>query len=81
MLSEEEKQAIEIFTNLVNYLERWNKNLTIIPEDKKYYKTLLNLITKLQEESTKKDKRLNRQFKLLNKKDKEIAKILSNEKK
>lgn len=51
MLSEEEKKAIEIFNDLINYLEKWNKNLTLIPEDKKYYKTVLNLITKLQKEN------------------------------
>ena len=58
MLSEEEKEAIEIFNDLINYLEKWNKNLTIVPEDKKYYKTLLNLITKSQKENEEKDKQI-----------------------
>lgn len=55
-MSEEEKQAVEIFTDLINYLEKWNDNLTVIPEDKKYYKTFLNFITKLQKENEEKDK-------------------------
>ena len=58
MLSEEEKKAIEIFNDLINYLEKWNKNLTLIPEDKKYYKIVLNLITKLQKENEEKDKQI-----------------------
>ena len=61
MLSEEEKKAIEIFTDLINYLEKWNDNLTVIPKDKKYYKTVLNLITKLQKENEELKATVNKQ--------------------
>lgn len=79
MLSEEEKKAIEIFTDLINYLEKWNKNLTVVPEDKKYYDTVLNLITKLRKENEEKDKQIktlkhtNKTYKgMLNKQSKQI---------
>ena len=64
MLSEEEKKAIEIFTDLINYLEKWNKNLTVVPDDKKYYEILLNLITKLQKENEEKDKTIEKYIKI-----------------
>ena len=78
MLSEEEKKAIEIFTDLINYLEKWNKNLTVVPDDKKYYEILLNIITKLQKEvEHQKEKRENQKTELaiLNEKQKEMNKL------
>ena len=78
MLSEEEKKAIEIFTDLINYLEKWNKNLTVVPDDKKYYEILLNLITKLEKEvEHQKEKRENEKTELaiLNEKQKEMNKL------
>ena len=78
MLSEEEKKAIEIFTDLINYLEKWNKNLTVVPDDKKYYEILLNLITKLEKEvEHQKEKRENQKTELaiLNEKQKEMNKL------
>ena len=78
MLSEEEKKAIEIFTDLINYLEKWNKNLTVVPDDKKYYEILLNLITKLEKEvEHQKEKRENQRTELaiLNEKQKEMNKL------
>ena len=80
MLSEEEKKAIEIFTDLINYLEKWNKNLTVVPDDKKYYEILLNIITKLQKEvEHQKEKRENQKVELaiLNEKQKEMNKLIN----
>ena len=50
-LSNKENQAIQIFFDVVKYLEKWNNNLTIVPSDKKYYRIILNLIDKLLEEN------------------------------
>ena len=72
MLSEEEKKAIEIFTDLINYLEKWNKNLTVVPDDKKYYETVLKLITKLQKEKRENQKT---ELAILNEKQKEMNKL------
>lgn len=53
MLTEKEKKAIEIFNDVANYLNKYNKTLTIVPEDKTYFYTILNLITNLQDEIIK----------------------------
>lgn len=53
MLTEREKKAIEIFNNVANHLNKYNKTLTIVPEDKIYFYTVLNLITNSQDEIIK----------------------------
>ena len=61
-MNKKEKKAIEIFTNLIDYLEKWNDNVKIVPNDKKYYKIVLNLISKLEKENEdlKKEKEENK---------------------
>lgn len=53
MLTEKEKKAIEIFNDYANYLNKYNKTLTIVPEDKTYFYIILNLIANLQDEVIK----------------------------
>lgn len=53
MLTGREKKAIEIFNDVANYLNKYNKTITIVPEDKTYFYTILNLITNLQDEIIK----------------------------
>lgn len=50
-MSEEEKKAIERFSKAFEYLNVWNKELTVVPEDKKYFLTVLNLLEKKDKES------------------------------
>ena len=45
-MSEEEKKAIERFSKAFEYLNVWNKELIVVPEDKKYFLTVLNLLEK-----------------------------------
>ena len=45
-MNKEEIEAIDIIETLCKYLEVWKENYTIVPEDKKYFKTVLNLIKK-----------------------------------
>ena len=45
-MNKEEKEAIDTIETLCKYLDVWKKNYTIVPEDKRYFKTLLNLIQK-----------------------------------
>lgn len=61
-MNKKEKEAIEIFTNLIDYLEKWNDNVKVVPKDKKYYKIVLNLISKLEKENEelKKEKENNK---------------------
>lgn len=86
-MTEEEKKSIEYYSDKevsfsVDFdTEKLLKSLGITEEDsfenhQIRIKTLLNLITRLKKENEKKDKRLNRQFKLLNKKDKQIEQAL-----
>ena len=49
-LSEEEKKAIEKIELLIQYFNKWEQAYTIIPKDKKYFETLLNLIENQQKE-------------------------------
>lgn len=44
--SDEEKEVIDKIETLCKYLDVWKENYTIVPEDKRYFKTLLNLIQK-----------------------------------
>jgi hypothetical protein len=48
--SEEEKEVIDKIETLCKYLDVWKENYTIVPEDKRYFKTLLNLIQKQEKE-------------------------------
>ena len=75
MLSDEEKEAIEYAKSLVALFDK-GIPLKYLEEENDMVKKLLNLITKLQKEIEKKDKRLSRQFKLLNKRDKQIQQAL-----
>ena len=50
MLSDEEKKALERIERLIIYFEDWEAEVTIVPEDKKYFKTILNLIEKQSKE-------------------------------
>lgn len=45
-MSEEEKKAIERFSKAFEYLNVWNKELIVVPEDKKYFLIVLNLLEK-----------------------------------
>lgn len=49
-MNEEEKKAIYKIQRLVEYFEDWNMKYTVVPEDKKYFDSLLNLIDKQQKE-------------------------------
>jgi hypothetical protein len=44
--SEEEKEVIDKIETLYKYLNVWKENYTIVPKDKRYFKTILNLIQK-----------------------------------
>ena len=44
--SEEEKETIDKIETLCKYLDVWKENYTIVPKDKRYFKTVLNLIQK-----------------------------------
>ena len=55
-MNEEEKKAIYKIQRLVEYFEDWNLEYTVVPEDKKHFDSLLNLIKKQQRELSKKDK-------------------------
>lgn len=45
-MNKEEKEAVGKIEVLYKYLDIWKENLTIVPEDKKYLETILNLIQK-----------------------------------
>lgn len=45
-MNKEEKEAINKIETLCKYLDVWKENYTIVPEDKRYFKTILNLIQK-----------------------------------
>ena len=45
-MNEEEKKAIERFSKAFEYLNVWNKELIVVPEDKKYFLTVLKLLEK-----------------------------------
>lgn len=47
-MNEEEKKAIYKIEKLVKYLKDWNENFTIVPEDTKYFETILNMIDTYQ---------------------------------
>ena len=80
-MTTEQRKAIENLSEIVNLskeeLQKENENITAILdyEDLKSLDTVLSLIKEYQQQLEKKDKRLNRQFKLLTKKDNEIAKL------
>ena len=40
----------EKLDRMIGFLEKWNKNITIVPEDKKYLIEIKDLIEKQQEE-------------------------------
>lgn len=44
MLSDEEKKAIDKINKLVEYLRKWNENVTIVPADIKYFEKILDMI-------------------------------------
>lgn len=50
MLSDEERKAVDKIKTLIQYLNVWKENFTIVPEDVKYLVTILNLIEKQQKE-------------------------------
>ena len=50
MLSDEERKAVDKIKTLIQYLNVWKENFTIVPEDVKYLVTILNLIKKQQKE-------------------------------
>ena len=58
MLSDEEKKAVDKIKTLIQYLNVWKENFTIVPEDVKYLVTILNLI----EKQSKEIERLNNKF-------------------
>lgn len=41
-----EEKAIDRINQLCNFLDKWKENYVIVPEDKQYFETLLNLIQK-----------------------------------
>lgn len=47
-MNEQEKKAMKKIEQLVEYLKKWNENFTIVPEDTKYFKTILNMIDTYQ---------------------------------
>lgn len=49
-MSEEEKKAIEGVERVIQYLNDWEQEVTIIPGDRKYFELLLNLIENQQKE-------------------------------
>ena len=50
MLSDEEKKSVDKIKTLIQYLNVWKENFTIVPEDVKYLVTILNLIEKQSKE-------------------------------
>lgn len=52
-MNKEEKEAIERFSKAFEYLNVWNKELIVVPEDKKYFLTVLNLLEKKDKEIAK----------------------------
>ncbi len=50
MLSDEEKKAVDKIKTLIQYLNVWKENFTIVPKDVKYLVTILNLIEKQSKE-------------------------------
>ena len=51
-----EKEAIERIKKLIKWFEKWDDDYTLVPCDKAYFETVLNLIEKQQAEIEKKDK-------------------------
>lgn len=47
-MNEEERKAMDKIEKLIKYLNDWNENVTIVPEDAKYFKTILNMIKNYQ---------------------------------
>lgn len=43
-MSDEEKKAIDKINKLVEYLRKWNENVTIVPADIKYFEKILDMI-------------------------------------
>lgn len=43
-LSKEEKKAVDKIKKLVKYLRKYNENITIVPEDIKYFEKILDMI-------------------------------------
>ena len=41
-----EEKAIDRINQLCKYLDKWKENYVIVPEDKQYFETILNLIQK-----------------------------------
>jgi len=52
-MTEEEKKAIERIERLVQYFEDWEQKVIVVPEDKKYFDSILNLIQKQDTEINK----------------------------
>ena len=71
-MTNEQREAIE----MLKYIKETNTLIGFnIADRDKIADTVLSLIKEYQQQLEKKDKRLNRQFKLLTKKDNEIAKL------
>ena len=43
-MSDEEKKAIDKINKLVEYLRKWNENVTVVPADIKYFEKILDMI-------------------------------------
>lgn len=43
-MTDEEKKAIDKINKLVEYLRKWNENVTIVPADIKYFEKILDMI-------------------------------------
>ena len=41
-----EEEAIKGIEKLIKWFEKWNKDYVLVPEDKVYFETVLNLIKK-----------------------------------
>ncbi|MEE0865534.1 MAG: hypothetical protein U0L98_01855 [Clostridia bacterium] len=43
-MNDEEKKAVDKINKLVEYLKKWNENVTIVPADIKYFEKILDMI-------------------------------------
>lgn len=82
-MNEEEIKAIRSIEKLIKWLEKWNDKYEIVPEDKKYFEIILNLIEKQKEEIEQlkiagdwTDTLLEQKVKEIEKKDKIIDKMI-----
>lgn len=47
-MTDEERKAIDKIEKLIKYLKDWNEDFTIVPQDAKYFETILNMIKNYQ---------------------------------